>query len=368
MKIILILTCLFVSVCTATQDLTLDGLWNQMSETFNVQSLVNGIVANVDLSEKTSKLWGLFKKEHRKSYGPAEDKLRLDLFKGRVKKILAQNAKQALGKATFTCNLNHLMDKSNEELARLRGYRAPNLHRRKRDLDAPRYKNTMRASSLPKSVNWTAEGCDGPVHNQDPCGSCYAYAAMGTIEDQACILKKKFVPLSTQYLVDCNRNEDEGNWGCQGGYHQEAFEFATQNGVVSEESYPDNNEDQNCTVSSEPIYNLTGWSFIEDGNEVAMQQAVAKIGSISVYIDAGDELFAYYESGIYSQDKWNSINHVVKIVGYGTIGSYTNKQDYWIVKNSWGEGWGQGGYMQLARNKGGMCGISTDAAFPIVKP
>jgi len=49
-------------------------------------------------------------------------------------------------------------------------------------------------------------------------------------------------------------------------------------------------------------------------------------------------------------------------VGYGS----ENKQDYWLIKNSWGSGWGINGYMKLARNRQNMCGVASFAVYPVV--
>ncbi|MCE2196962.1 C1 family peptidase, partial [Streptococcus thermophilus] len=74
-----------------------------------------------------------------------------------------------------------------------------------------------------------------------------------------------------------------------------------------------------------------------------------------VCVDAGHLSFQLYRSGVYYEPncKPRSINHGVLAVGYGT----ESGTDYWIIKNSWGTGWGMSGYMKLTRNQNNHCGV-----------
>ncbi|EFO15908.1 hypothetical protein LOAG_12602 [Loa loa] len=75
-------------------------------------------------------------------------------------------------------------------------------------------------------------------------------------------------------------------------------------------------------------------------------------------------MFKKYDNSnsCYNEPNCDEIDHAVLIVGYGTHQTYG---DYWIVKNSWGTGWGDNGYFYMARNRGNMCGISSVASFPV---
>ena len=54
------------------------------------------------------------------------------------------------------------------------------------------------------------------------------------------------------------------------------------------------------------------------------------------------------------------VNHAVLAVGYGT----ENGVDYWLVKNSWAESWGDKGYFKIARGNN-MCGIAVCNSYPL---
>jgi len=86
-------------------------------------------------------------------------------------------------------------------------------------------------------------------------------------------------------------------------------------------------------------------------------------GPVSIAIDAAGSAFQLYKSGIFS-DCGTNLDHGVLLVGYGTdTGAPGN--DYWLVKNSWGESWGEAGYIKLLKtdNTGpGTCGLLMQAS------
>ena len=56
------------------------------------------------------------------------------------------------------------------------------------------------------------------------------------------------------------------------------------------------------------------------------------------------------------------INHAVQLVGYGTN---ADEGDYWILRNSWGEGWGEGGFMRLRRSDVAKCGTDDTPLYGV---
>mgnify|MGYP001409031745 CR=1 FL=1 len=75
-----------------------------------------------------------------------------------------------------------------------------------------------------------------------------------------------------------------------------------------------------------------------------------------------------YQSGIYSDlDCGTQLDHGVLVVGYGYDREFDMK--YWIIKNSWGNQWGENGYIRIQRDiedDRGLCGIAMDPSIPIV--
>ena len=221
-------------------------------------------------------------------------------------------------------------------------------------------------SALPLSVDWTTKGAVTPVKDQGQCGSCWSFSATGALEGAWFVKRKALANLSEQQLVDCSTAE--GNQGCNGGLMDYAFQYAMANGLTTEAAYPYTATGPNaCKAKGLPVaVKATGFTDVPTNSQLALMTAVVQ-QPVAVAIEADENAFQFYSSGVLTKPCGTNLDHGVLLVGYGTEGSL----DYYKVKNSWGSGWGQRGYVLLGRGPSyngnqGQCGIQMDPSYPVV--
>jgi len=295
-----------------------------------------------------------FVKKYNKKYTHDEFFPRYNIFKANYNKIRHHN----MGKHTYSMAVNEFADMTFAEFhSKMTGYK-------RIDRSYLRSKNTphKKVTAPAPSVDWRTKNAVTAVKNQQQCGSCWAFSTTGSTEGAHAIKTGKLVSLSEQQLVDCS--QAQGNQGCNGGLMDQAFQYIISNGgITSEAAYPYTAQDGTCNTNVTSVATLSSFVDVTAGDENALLQAV-NIGPVSIAIEADQECFQFYSSGILSDPSCGmQLDHGVLVVGYGT--DSTTNTPYWIVKNSWGASWGEQGYVQLIRGKN-ECGVAQEASYPVV--
>ncbi|XP_065348053.1 procathepsin L-like [Cloeon dipterum] len=311
--------------------------------------------------------WKKFKARHQKTYETDfADSFRMKVFSHNAKRINSHNERFKNGSVSYKLELNQFADMLGFEFRSSRnGFnRTRNATARSKLLGATFI--SPHGVQLPDSKDWRTLGAVTPVKDQGHCGSCWSFSSTGALEGQHFRKTGKLVSLSEQNLIDCSTKY--GNEGCNGGLMDQAFQYVKDNrGIDTEDWYPYDGQDEKCRYdASHSGATDAGFVDVESGNEDQLKEALATIGPVSVAIDASHESFQFYSQGVYYEPQCDSqqLDHGVLAVGYGT--DEESGQDYWLIKNSWGTSWGDGGYVKIARNRDNNCGVATQASYPLV--
>lgn len=307
------------------------------------------------ISKKLDDYWQVFKTQFNKTYTENLENTRRTAWEQNLVEIYKHNLMAAAGHHSYTLRDNHIADLSTRQYMRDMVKLIPS--RRRRLPTEPMVSTVLHnPHSIPKRLDWREYGfITAPVNQQD-CGSCYAYSIVESIQGQIFKQTGMLLSLSAQQLVDCSTAT--GNRGCVGGSLRNTLKYLEKSkGLMAEYLYPYNAEHSECRFQRElSVVNITSWAILPARDEKALEIAVATIGPIAASINASPKTFQLYHKGVYDDHLCNSdtVNHAMLIVGYTPT--------EWILKNWWGDSWGEQGYMRLAKNKN-RCGIANYAAY-----
>ncbi|MQM02135.1 hypothetical protein Taro_034899, partial [Colocasia esculenta] len=303
--------------------------------------------------------------KHEKSYQDLEEKQkRFEIFRNNLQFIDEHNRPE--NNHSFTVGLNDFADLSHEEYRSM--FLSPQLNMSRLFPDLPMSDLYLPTDQIepPASVDWRRLGAVGPVKYQDHCASCWAFAAVATVEGINAIVTGNLISLSEQELVDC---EDQG-YHCKGGRISDAYEYIQRNmGIDTEANYPYTAQQGVCKADrlydklKDQVVTIDGYAYAPRNDEWALSWLVSS-QPVGACVDAHRRDFQFYEGGIYKAACTTNSNHAVTIVGYDSEAD----EDYWIIKNSYGDRWGEGGFMKLLRNisdRRGKCGIAIWPIYPI---
>lgn len=236
--------------------------------------------------------------------------------------------------------------------------------------ESPTPTPTPDGNPLPDAFDWRDQGGVTSVKDQGNCGSCWAFGTVGPLEANIKIRDGVEKDLSEQYLISCNTDD----WGCDGGwwahdYHLDKIPPGEPNaGAVYEADFPYVAWEAPCNPPHTHHEKIESWAYI--GNEggvppvEAIKQAIYNYGPVSAAVCVGSA-FQNYTGGVFETSETCSpyaVNHAVVLVGWddnqGTNG-------VWILRNSWGPGWGEDGYMRIGY---GISNVGYAANYVVYSP
>jgi len=211
----------------------------------------------------------------------------------------------------------------------------------------------VRAAALPNRWDWRDQGAVTSVKDQGACGACYAFATLGNIESKLLIDGAGTYDFSENNAKECA-------WGdpsCAGGNYLMLANLFSQKGTVLEWCDPYVENDVSCTETCPYIKTLLDWRIIS-GDAVPSTEVlkgyIQTYGPVYTSMYAGDgdawqtEFSNYDGSYTLYYPGTEEPNHTVLIVGWDDNLTHAGGTGGWIVKNSWGTGWGDNGYFTIA--------------------
>lgn len=314
--------------------------------------------AALTTSEKHN-LFATFLKDFDKNYELDQLLHRLDIFMKNLDYIIKFNteSKQSGHQNPIQLGINQFTDLTNEEFVKLqvldkkkmaqtrqKKHKLSNLSSQSTQYDCPHFKQEKLMST--NQIDWTATPYVSPVANQGGCGSCFLFSALAPLETRIAIQSKtNATKLSEQYILDCC-SKHCGTCST-GGIMRPTYDWLIDKNLCAESDYPYEAKDLACREDRcrKSEYTVQGYKAFDTYAD--MLDGI-QINPLSVALVANTLPFQLYKSGILTVANGgcklapdDESNHAVVIVGYKIAQNEDGTQTpYWIVRNSWGEGWG----------------------------
>jgi hypothetical protein len=264
--------------------------------------------------------------------------------------------------ATVPPRIKFLMTAQNAAAASLNRYLAS---------DAEFMKTNPRIAAAPPKIGPTHDLRPylTPVRNQNSCGSCWAFAAVGAYEGTYAMTNGQWAYVSEQELLDCTFADAN----CiTGGWHEQAFLYMQHLGVIDANRYYYTGAKGACIANFERNYFVLNWGYVAQADnqitqaipsDTDLKAAILQHGPLATGVwttgwdayrkfdDSGNQNSSWYADypdgvfkGLKSDNDPTHVDHEVVLVGWNdNIGDH----GAWIVRNSWGTLWGDSGYMYL---------------------
>ena len=195
-----------------------------------------------------------------------------------------------------------------------------------------------------------------PVKDQGGCGSCVSFCTSATVESMASIECGQLLDLSEADLHFCSNHGEN----CNGWWPDNAIAEVKRRGIPDEASFPyftafdGPPPTPHCIVG--PDRDAHAVKVTSSGtltNTVDRKNYLSNVGPCCAVLHVFNDFFSY-ANGVYHHVTGSDVGlHCVEVIGYSEI------EQCWICKNSWGVGWGNGGFFKIAYGEAGI-----DSEFP----
>ncbi|CAH0561404.1 unnamed protein product [Brassicogethes aeneus] len=329
------------------------GWFTYLEYSFYLSMLCLMVPFNV---EKEDADFSEYIKKFNKSYdNETVFNLRLEAFKNSLNSINMMNRNRTNNSAYY--GLTKFSDLLPEEfLSRHLSQIAQNTINLDDDFSESKHYSKRSARRIPSKVDWRVQNVTTKIKNQHKCGACWAFSIIATVESMYAIKHGKLLDLSVQQMIDCSTL----NKGCDGGDLCRLLQWIKANNIRIEgdDLYPLRLQNMQCiTNASLGIVDVEDYSCAQFiGNEDVMLDLIARLGPITVAVNA--KTWQNYAGGIiqyHCDDNPLNLNHAVQLVGY----DLTADVPHYIARNSWGEDFGDGGYLYIAYG-GNVCGVANE--------
>jgi C1A family cysteine protease len=211
------------------------------------------------------------------------------------------------------------------------------------------------------------------IRDQGNCGSCHMFAATALHRDGHFLNTGKDVALSEQDM-DCT------GMGCNGGDFSD-LDYLMKGGKNLEGQHslaqvPYTASDRSCKTSIPVVAHITDWHMIGDENlgptTKEIEEVMISTGKpVAIYIAAGAGNWESYSGGVYNGCVFGQTDHEINIVGWDNEGAQFDSKGnlppgkgIWYLRNSWGTGWGEKGFMRskMTDNRGNKCNNAAEFA------
>jgi C1A family cysteine protease/uncharacterized protein YjdB len=228
----------------------------------------------------------------------------------------------------------------------------------------PKSANLIKGQGLPASYDLRAENRVTPVKDQGASGSCWAFSALGSLE--SCLLPTENFDFSENNLKNNSGFSIGPNDG--GNDQMSTAYLARWGGPFNESDDPYRASSTNSTSTGPIQKHVQNILWIPARNNstdnTAIKNAVYQHGAVSASFYVGGINLKKIDDNVtdtyFCQKTPDMVNHAIDIVGWDDNFSRNNFCDYdtgnsipsgdgaFIIKNSWGDEFGENGYFYIS--------------------